>query len=154
MHIIEKKWIAYQLLTGLAYCHGVNVFHGDIKTENVMISNSNWAYLTDFSGINGFKPVYLPEDNPFDFSFFFDVSLRRICYIAPERFYSKGSEIPGRFLTPSMDIFSLGCTIAELFLEGNPLFSFSQLLRYRSGEFDPTAEINKIPDAEIRVLPF
>jgi len=29
-----------------------------------------------------------PEDNPADFSYFFDSSGRRICYIAPERFFS------------------------------------------------------------------
>ena len=33
-----------------------------------------------------------------------------------------------------MDIFSLGCVIAELFLDGNsPLFDLSKLLKYRTG---------------------
>jgi phosphoinositide-3-kinase regulatory subunit 4 len=50
-----------------------------------------------------------------------------------------------------MDVFSLGCTIAELFLEGNSLFSLSQLLKYRIGEFDPGSEIEKIKDENIRV---
>ena len=42
--------------------------------------------------------------------------------------------------------------IAELFLEGAPLFSLSQLFKYRRGEFDPTAMyLHKIEDPEIRV---
>ena len=63
-----------------------NVFqvcHGDIKTENVMVTGWNWVLLTD---IASFKPAFLPEDNPADFNFFFDTSRRRSCYIAPERF--------------------------------------------------------------------
>jgi phosphoinositide-3-kinase regulatory subunit 4 len=31
------------------------------------------------------------------------------------------------------DIFSLGCVLAELFLDGQPLFDYSRLLAYRLG---------------------
>lgn len=58
------------------------VCHGDIKLENIMITSWNWVLLVDFAS---FKPTYLPEDNPADFSYFFDTSRRRTCYIAPER---------------------------------------------------------------------
>lgn len=61
-------------------------------------------YLTDFAS---FKPTYLPEDDPADFSFFFDTSLRRVCYVAPERFYGPGENKRGP-LNDAMDIFSLG----------------------------------------------
>ncbi|KAI8594057.1 hypothetical protein BDZ88DRAFT_402446 [Geranomyces variabilis] len=148
----EKKWIAFQLLAGLSEAHARQVCHGDIKTENVLVTSWNWAYLIDFST---FKPTHLPEDNPGDFSFFFDTSSRRVCYLAPERFYAPGealfSDNDGQ-LRPSMDIFSLGCTIAELFLEGSPLFSLSQLLRYRSGEYHPLPELEKIEDIHVRSL--
>ncbi|KAI8827076.1 uncharacterized protein EV422DRAFT_549569 [Fimicolochytrium jonesii] len=152
LSMIEKKWIAFQLLAGLADAHARQVRHGDIKTENVLVTSWNWAYLVDFSG---FKPSYLPEDNPGDFSFFFDTSSRRVCYLAPERFYAPGetlfSDKDGQLL-PSMDIFSLGCTIAELFLEGTPLFSLSQLLRYRSGEYDPLPDLEKVEDIHIKSM--
>ena len=39
--------------------------------------------------ITTFKPTALPEDNPADFSYFFDTSRRRTCYIAPERFKTR-----------------------------------------------------------------
>ncbi len=59
--------------------------HGDIKIENVMVSSWNWVFLTDFAS---FKPTFLPEDNPAEFSYFFDTSRKRTCYVAPERFRS------------------------------------------------------------------
>ena len=126
-----------------------------------------------------FKPTYLPEDNPAEFSYFFDTSRRRTCYIAPERFKTRtiteatnqvlvylqklidfrqtglfiiilqaltSSIIPEESttstadeaefansgeLSASMDIFSAGCVLIELFTEGAVPFNFSQLLAYR-----------------------
>ncbi|CAG8467942.1 599_t:CDS:10 [Ambispora gerdemannii] len=160
LNLIEKKWITYQILCGVHDAHTRGIYHGDIKTENVLVTSWNWVYLADFAG---YKPTYLPEDNPADFSFFFDTSMRRICYLAPERFYKRHSEIDRRkaelefgekdgAITPAMDIFSLGCVIAELFLEGTAIFSLSQLFKYRSGEYDPSADLNKIEDSDIRAL--
>jgi hypothetical protein len=51
-----------------------------------MITSWSWVLLTDFAS---FKPIFLPEDNPADFSYFFDTSRRRACYIAPERFKTR-----------------------------------------------------------------
>lgn len=111
----------------------------------------NWLYLTDFS--SSFKPVTLPDDNPTDFSYFFDTSSRRTCYIAPERFVAPGGNAnPNASLTWAMDIFSAGCVIAELFLE-SPIFSLSQLYKYRKGEYDPgISHLSRIPDKDIRDL--
>ncbi|KAG5456457.1 MAG: hypothetical protein BJ554DRAFT_3800, partial [Olpidium bornovanus] len=58
LNLIEKRWIAYQLLRGVADVHGKGVCHGDIKAENVLVTSWNWVYLTDFAS---FKPTYLPE---------------------------------------------------------------------------------------------
>lgn len=70
-----------------------------------------------------FKPTFLPMDNPADYSYFFDTSRRRTCYIAPERFvkgiscdigmgqghsmFGESSCKPAE-LKPAMDIFSVG----------------------------------------------
>ncbi|EMR11180.1 hypothetical protein PNEG_00773 [Pneumocystis murina B123] len=149
LQMIEKKWIVFQLLSGLRDCHSKGVYHGDIKIENVMVTSWNWVYLVDFSF---FKPNFLPEDNPADFSYFYDSSSRRVCYIAPERFLCS-SELRHGELTDKMDIFSLGCVIAELFLEGIPLFTLSQLLKYKQGRYNPISTLlNKIEDLEIKSL--
>jgi len=147
---IEKKWIAFQLLCALRDCHSKDVFHGDIKTENILVTSWNWLYLADFS--SSFKPTFLPEDNPADFSFYFDTSGRRTCYLAPERFLVAGEEPGNRTVNWAMDIFSAGCVIAELFLE-SPIFTLSQMYKYRKGEYSPEhSHLSKIEDPDIREL--
>jgi len=147
---IEKKWLAYQLLCALRDSHARNVYHGDIKTENILVTSWNWLYLTDYS--SSFKKTYLPEDNPADFSYYFDTSGRRTCYLAPERFLGTEDKDDGRGVTWAMDVFSVGCVIAELFLEA-PIFSLSQLYKYRKGEYDPQyGYLSKIQDRDVREL--
>ncbi|KXT03263.1 hypothetical protein AC578_4753 [Pseudocercospora eumusae] len=147
---IEKKWISFQLLCAVKDCHDREVYHGDIKSENVMVTSWGWIYLTDFA--SSFKPVYLPEDNPADFSFFYDTAARRTCYVAPERFLAAGERPREEVVQWNMDIFSLGCVLAELFTEA-PTFTLSQLFRYRKGEYDPTLSLlNKVDDDHIRSM--
>ncbi|BDA42626.1 probable phosphoinositide 3-kinase regulatory subunit 4 [Coccomyxa sp. Obi] len=149
---IEKRWIAFQLLHALAQVHERGVCHGDIKCENALVTSWNWVYLADFAS---YKPTYLPVDNPADFSFYFDTGGRRRCYIAPERFYESGTSDPGQLamqrLLPEMDVFSMGCVIAELFMEGKALFDLSKLLSYRRGEYDPSSNVSQV-EAPIRKL--
>jgi phosphoinositide-3-kinase regulatory subunit 4 len=148
---IEKKWLSFQLLCAVRDCHARNIFHGDIKTENILVTSWNWLYLADFS--SSYKPAHLPEDNPADFSFYFDLSGRRTCYLAPERFLASGQqpEVEGE-VNWAMDIFSVGCVIAELFLEA-PIFSLSQLFKYRQGEYNPeNSYLSKIQDSSVREL--
>ncbi|RYP44993.1 hypothetical protein DL768_008607 [Monosporascus sp. mg162] len=150
---IEKRWLAFQLLCALRDCHARDVYHGDIKTENLMVTSWNWLYLTDFTG--PFKPKQLNEANPANFSYYFDQSGRRTCYIAPERFVPKDDLVNDGFvgkLTWSMDVFSAGCVIAEMFLE-TPIFSLSQLFKYRRGEFDPViSHLSRIPEQGLREM--
>lgn len=152
LNLVEKKWLAFQLLLAVKQSHEKGVCHGDIKCENVLVTSWNWLYLADFAS---FKPTYIPYDDPSDFSFFFDTGGRRLCYLAPERFYEHGGEMQvaqDAPLRPSMDIFAVGCVIAELFLEGQPPFELSQLLAYRRGQYDPSQHLEKIPDYGIRKM--
>jgi phosphoinositide-3-kinase regulatory subunit 4 len=52
-----------------------------------------------------------------------------------------------------MDVFSAGCVIAELFREGAPLFTLSQLFKYREGELNPDGLLTSIEDLSVRVSP-
>ncbi|KAJ2802096.1 Serine/threonine-protein kinase, partial [Coemansia guatemalensis] len=157
----EKRWIAAQILMALREAHGRGVCHGDVKSENVVMTSWNLACLADFAP---FKPTYLPADDPAEFNFYFDASARQCCCIAPERFYDAGSSVAQQLagsgdsggeelgLKASMDIFSAGCVIAELFLDGNPLFSLGRLLQYRRGAVDAAALLADIPDREAAEL--
>ena len=94
------------------------------------------------------------------------MSGRRTCYLAPERFYTHASnpeisakksridETEGKRdgrVTEAMDCFSAGCVIAELFLEGAPLFTLSQLFKYREGEYKVDAHLAAIEDEGVQV---
>ena len=83
LSFVEKKWICYQLLHAMKFTHERNVTHGDVKCENVLMTSTNWVFLSDFAS---FKPKSVPADNPADFTFYFDAGGRRRCYLAPERF--------------------------------------------------------------------
>ena len=192
---VEKKWMAYQLLHGLADCHERGIAHGDVKLENVLVTSWGWAFLTDFAT---FKPETLPADNPADYSFFFDTGGRRRCYVAPERFRDGAQGSPGdrrgaeasaasaagpagsagapdasadpardrsgadvrhgvfeethSYDFAAADVFSLGCALGELFLDGSALFDLSQLLAYRRGEHDPSQQLQAVADRDARAL--
>ncbi|KAL4538852.1 hypothetical protein Ndes2526B_g02870 [Nannochloris sp. 'desiccata'] len=148
----DKRWLGYQLLAAVSQAHGKGVCHGDIKPENVLITSWGWLLLADFAP---YKPAMLPADNPAVFSFFFDTSPKspkRKCYLAPERFYDLDSNavLKNKPLAMPMDVFAVGCVLAELFADGKPLFEYSDVLEYRRGLYDPVPSITeKLGHSEI-----
>lgn len=175
---IEKRWIAYQLLRCIQSLHNLGLYHGDIKSENVLVTSFLWVTLADFAS---YKPVTLPENNPSDFSYFFDTSRRHCCNMAPERFVEPtnvvtdaeaasqtdyapattateviaGDNQPAR-LTSQMDLFSLGCVLAELFSDDTPnssIFDLGQILMFKKNQYDPTKFVEDIiADERVRKL--
>jgi phosphoinositide-3-kinase regulatory subunit 4 len=132
-----------------------------------LITSDLGVLLTDFS--SSFKPTYLPLDDPSDFSFYFDTSSRRTCYIAPERFYASDSRLAeekkavaaandvdawnkrdGR-VTEEMDVFSAGCVIAEMWTDGRVVFNLSELYAYKSGDIGLNGILDNISDESVRV---
>ena len=154
---IEKLFLIFQLLKMVENLHeNLHICHGDIKLENLMVSTSNWLTLVDFS--SHLKPIYLPEDNPNQFFFYFDTSGRRVCNLAPERFYNS-SKIGNAdtdnsnnqsHLTQAMDLFGLGCVIGELYLDGEPLFTLSGLFKYIKNEYTP--DLTGVDNNDIKTL--
>ncbi|PAV76065.1 hypothetical protein WR25_02868 [Diploscapter pachys] len=136
--ILVRPFI-FQLFKALAQCEDVGVCHGDIKSQNVLVSSSNWLQICDFAP---FKPSFLPHDNPSSFNFFFDTSRRQSCYLAPERFLStadydklfaeKKEDWLFGSLSPEMDMFSAGCVVYELLCDGQPAFTYGELCKYKA----------------------
>ncbi|QBM89621.1 phosphoinositide-3-kinase, regulatory subunit 4 [Metschnikowia aff. pulcherrima] len=152
---VEKCWLVFQMLKSVELLHDdLHVCHGDLKTENFLVSSSNWLLLADFAQHT--KPVYLPDDNPSEFVFYFDSSNRRACYVAPERFYNKAGSFKllenrkNWKLSPAADLFSLGCVIAELYMDGEPPFSLSDLYRYKKGDLEPN--LSGISDLDVQKI--
>eukprot|EP00826_Nyctotherus_ovalis_P015747 TRINITY_DN14501_c0_g2_i2.p1 TRINITY_DN14501_c0_g2~~TRINITY_DN14501_c0_g2_i2.p1 ORF type:complete len:302 (-),score=67.63 TRINITY_DN14501_c0_g2_i2:31-936(-) len=148
----DKLWIAFQLTCAVCQVHKENLYHGDIKTENVVVTSWNWVFLTDFAP---YKPTYLLSESLGDYQFFYTNETNKIhgCYLAPEKFDPPeprpSASLPA---VQAMDIFSLGCVLAELFLNGVFLFDLSRLQAYKNGKFDPSEILREIKPTGMRDL--
>ena len=145
----NKMWLSYQLLRAVQETHAAHVPHGDLKVSNVMVTSLGWLYITDLAP---FKPSHI---TPADFSYFFDTAENRHCNLAPERFLSdeEGHLLTEKLTEPvteKMDVFGVGCAVAQLFLGGAVLFKLDQLLAYKNGNYDPEARLReKIEDPPV-----
>jgi phosphoinositide-3-kinase, regulatory subunit 4 len=88
---VEKRWLTYQLLAALEQAHSKGICHGDIKSENVLVTSWNWLVLADFGP---YKPVRLPAANDVAvlYYFFEPHKGRAACNLAPERFVGEPSD--------------------------------------------------------------
>lgn len=105
MPIINVKLYTYQMLRSLAYIHSVGICHRDIKPQNLLMDPQTGVLkLCDFGSA---KMLVKGEPN-----------VSYICsryYRAPELIFGSTT------YTPAIDVWSVGCVLAELLL-GQPLF--------------------------------
>ncbi|KAJ9451187.1 putative serine/threonine-protein kinase VPS15 [Diplonema papillatum] len=134
----SKLWLSFQLLKAVQELHAAHVPHGDLKVQNVMITSLGWLYVTD---VAPFKPSHI--SNPADFSYFFDSAENRHCNLAPERITDDSlvAEKQTDPVTEKMDVFGVGCAIAQVFQGGEVLFKLDQLLAYKNGKYDAASAL-------------
>ncbi len=99
-----------------------------------------------------YKPIYVQKDDLKTFKTYFgELDNTSRCYFAPERLLTKEEieakqkkeieektkEIVQQDTGISMDIFSVGCVIAEIHMEGEVLFSRSKLFMYKEKLYNP-----------------
>ena len=101
---IIRKYIT-QILDGLEYLHIHNIIHRDIKCANILIDSNGICKLTDFGGAKIIKDeiniISSMQGTP--------------NWMAPEIIKSEGA-------TRYSDIWSIGCTIIEMF-SGEPPYN-------------------------------
>ena len=131
---IQKLWISFQILYAVNDLRDLNIVHGDLKPENILLTSNLSVYISD---IATYKPGYISMNDIGNYTFFFGTNKNDTltgCYFAPERLLDKGETIDVN-KSFSMDVFSVGLIIAELFLEKN-IFDFSSLLNYKKNNID------------------
>ncbi|KXN91157.1 Serine/threonine-protein kinase sepA [Leucoagaricus sp. SymC.cos] len=114
-----RLYLIMDIVSGLAYLHRVNVIHGDLKTQNVLVSNEGRAVLADFGLVNTTTATAAGFTNPGD-----AFSNR---WTAPEMLV--GLEHSGPLPKPSTsgDIWSLACLMYEILSGRPPYFQYLQI---------------------------
>ena len=148
---IEKVWITFQLLNIVFSLNELNIVHGNLNPENILLTSNLSVYISD---IASYKPTHIISDDIASYTYYFgsndNTSLKGF-YLAPERLVEKGKtakNVPDS----KMDVFSLGVIIAELFIEKN-LFTFSSMLNYKKGlPGDINELLKKVEVDEVRDL--
>lgn len=84
----KKQIFIYKAIISVYQLHLLNIYHGDIKSSNFLISSTGHLFIGD---IASYKPYYLLEDDLDRLRSFFG-DFQDFCYLAPEKFICKDSE--------------------------------------------------------------
>ena len=102
-----------QVLIGLAYLHGKNIIHRDIKGANILIDTKGRVKITDFGISKKLSPLTEMQQKR--------ASMQGSVYwMAPE-------VVKQTATTSKVDIWSTGCVVVEMFTGKHPYPDFTQM---------------------------
>lgn len=107
LSVDHHRFFIYQVLRGLKYIHSANVLHRDLKPSNILVNSNCDIKIGDF-GL-----ARISERN--DDSDFLSEYVATRWYRSPEVLLNYGT------YGPALDVWSVGCILAELILR-KPLF--------------------------------
>ncbi|KAK5648678.1 hypothetical protein RI129_003570 [Pyrocoelia pectoralis] len=110
---VHKRYIMYQMLKATKYIHSGNVIHRDQKPSNVLLDSLCRCKIADFGLARSLTQALGNSPNDTDPTLTDYVATR--WYRAPEIL------IANRKYTKGIDMWSLGCILAEMIL-GKPIF--------------------------------
>jgi serine/threonine protein kinase len=106
----HNRWIIYQLLRALAYVHGANVSHRDVKPANIVLDSQCNLKLCDF----GLSRADFPRES--ETPVFWTDYVATRWYRAPELLCSHYEQY-----TTQIDMWAAGCIMGEL-VKRRPMF--------------------------------
>ncbi len=138
LSIEQMLVLFYQLVDGVGYMHECGIIHRDLKPRNILLSSCCDVKICDF----GLARLDEPSKQPFT---------EYVCtrwYRAPEILF------PGCKYTYKIDLFSLGCIMAEVIgqkplLPGSNSIEQYELILKRFGKLNGT-EISTVSNVMIR----
>ena len=128
---IHKQYIIYQCLKCLKYMHSANLLHRDLKPSNLLLNSECHMKCADF-GLARSLDTRDPDQQPLLTDY---VATR--WYRAPEILLGSNK------YTKGVDMWSMGCILAELLL-GKPVFPGTSTLN----QLDRVMEVTGRPSVE------
>ncbi|KAG8945135.1 Cyclin-dependent kinase catalytic subunit [Tulasnella sp. 424] len=102
--VIQK--FTFQLIKGLHYCHAHRILHRDLKPQNLLIDSEGNLKLADFGLARAFG-----------------IPLRTYTHEVVTLWYRAPEVLLGsRHYSTAIDMWSVGCIMAEMIMKGTPLF--------------------------------
>jgi serine/threonine protein kinase len=125
--------VCTQVADGLDAMHAEGLFHRDVKPANILLDETDKAYITDFGLMKDRDASVLTRAGQ---------ALGSMDYMAPE-------QIRGEEVTAQSDVYALGCVMCEC-LSGKPPFADRQGMRILWAHLqeeppDPCAERSDVP---------
>jgi serine/threonine protein kinase len=112
LQVIDKsiaRKFTLDLLNGLSFFKSINLIHGDLKPENIMVTDDKHLVIIDFGSSNFIK----------DLNTYIDSS--KIEYFQSRYYRSPKIILRFKLIDYSIDMWSLGCILYEM-ITNNPIF--------------------------------